>query len=60
VIESLASLTHRRNPIAGALGAALLELSLRQGWIQRMRQSRVVSITPKGSEAWKKLFETSI
>ena len=46
-------LTQRRPHIGGALGAALLEVYLARGWILRMRGSRAVSLTPKGSEAFR-------
>jgi DNA-binding transcriptional ArsR family regulator len=49
-------LTQRRPHLGGALGAALFELYVARGWILRARHSRVVSITPKGSEAFAKLF----
>lgn len=49
-------LTQRRPHIGGALGAALLEVYLARGWILRMRGSRAVSITPKGTEAFHRLF----
>src|SRR6478736_5958313 len=45
-------LTQRRPHIGGALGAALLEMYLARGWILRMRRSRAVGITPKGSEGF--------
>ena len=48
-------LTQRRPHIGGALGAALLEMYLARGWILRMRGSRAVSITPKGSQAFARL-----
>jgi hypothetical protein len=48
-------LTQRRPHIGGALGAALLEVYLARGWILRMRGSRAVSITPKGTQAFAKL-----
>lgn len=48
-------LTRRRPHIGGALGAALLDMYLARGWILRMRGSRAVSITPKGSQALAKL-----
>jgi DNA-binding transcriptional ArsR family regulator len=48
-------LTQRRYHLGGALGAALLTLYLKQGWIQRTQRSRVVSITPKGQQAFNKL-----
>ena len=49
-------LTQRRPHLGGALGAALLDLYLAKHWIQRARRSRVVSITPKGQEAFRRLF----
>ena len=49
-------LTQRRPHIGGALGAALLGLYVAQGWILRARRSRVVSITPKGQEAFRRVF----
>jgi DNA-binding transcriptional ArsR family regulator len=49
-------LTQRRYHLSGTLGAALLALYVKQGWIQRSQRSRVVSITPKGQEAFRKLY----
>lgn len=49
-------LTQRRYHLSGTLGAALLDLYVSQGWIQRTPRSRVVSITPKGQEVFKKLY----
>lgn len=49
-------LTQRRPHLGGALGAALLKVYVARGWILRARHSRVVSITPKGNEAFSKLF----
>jgi DNA-binding transcriptional ArsR family regulator len=48
-------LTQRRPHIGGALGAALLDMYLARGWILRMRGSRAVSITPKGSQAFARI-----
>ncbi len=48
-------LTQRRLHLGGTLGAALLDLYVKQGWIQRTARSRVVSITPKGHEGFRKL-----
>jgi hypothetical protein len=42
--------------LGGALGAALLEAFLARGWILRMPRSRAVNITPKGSDAFARLF----
>lgn len=49
-------LTQRRPHLGGALGAALLHLCVARGWILRTRRSRAVTITPKGNEAFAKLF----
>jgi len=49
-------LTQRRPHLGGALGDALLQLYVTRGWIQRQRRSRVVSITPKGNEAFRRWF----
>ncbi|OGA21437.1 MAG: hypothetical protein A3I02_11660 [Betaproteobacteria bacterium RIFCSPLOWO2_02_FULL_67_26] len=52
-------LTQRRPHIGGALGAALLDLYVARGWILRARRSRVVNITPKGLEAFRRTFGTN-
>ena len=52
-------LTQRRPHLAGALGAALLELYVERGWILRTPRSRVVSITPKGHAAFKRALDIS-
>jgi DNA-binding transcriptional ArsR family regulator len=49
-------LTQRRPHLGGALGAALLDLYISRGWILRARRSRAVNITPRGDEAFGKLF----
>lgn len=49
-------LTQRRPHLGGALGAALLDLYVTQGWILRSQRSRAVNITPKGSAAFRKVF----
>jgi hypothetical protein len=49
-------LTQRRPHLGGALGAALLDIYIARGWVLRTPRSRAVSITPKGSEAFGKLF----
>lgn len=49
-------LTQRRLHLAGSLGAALLDLYVKRRWIQRSPGSRIVSITPKGQEAFKTLI----
>ncbi len=49
-------LTQRRPHLGGALGAALLDLYVTQGWVLRSGRSRAVSITPKGSAAFSREF----
>jgi DNA-binding transcriptional ArsR family regulator len=49
-------LTQRRPHLGGALGDALLDAYVARGWVQRHRRSRVVSITPKGSENFRRFF----
>ena len=49
-------LTQRRVHVGGALGAALLNLYIARGWVLKNRRSRVVNITPKGNEAFAKMF----
>ncbi len=51
-------LTQRRPHLGGALGDALLDLYVARGWVQRQRRSRVVSITPKGDENFRRVFGT--
>jgi hypothetical protein len=52
-------LTQRRPHVGGALGAALLDLYVEGAWILRARRSRVVTITPKGQEAFRRAFGTN-
>ncbi|MEG2964660.1 MAG: transcriptional regulator, partial [Janthinobacterium sp.] len=40
--------SERRAHLGGALGAALLQLALRQGWAEREFDSRALRITPDG------------
>jgi DNA-binding transcriptional ArsR family regulator len=49
-------LTQRRPHLAGRLGAALLALYDREGWILRSPRSRTVSVTPKGRQAFRRHF----
>lgn len=49
-------LTQRRPHVGGALGAALLELYVKRGWILRARRSRVVTITPRGQDGFRRAF----
>ncbi|SNS70745.1 MULTISPECIES: ArsR/SmtB family transcription factor [Pseudomonas] len=46
-----------RSPhIGGALGAALLNLMLKQGWMSRHLDSRALTLTPKGAAKLSKTF----
>jgi len=49
-------LTQRRPHVGGALGAALLDLYVKRGWILRARRSRVVTITPSGQDGFRRAF----
>ena len=49
-------LTQRRPHLGGALGAALLKTYFERGWVLRIRRSRAVNITPKGTEGFRRLF----
>lgn len=42
--------SERRFHLGGALGAAILQLALRQGWAEREFDSRALRITPKGQQ----------
>ncbi len=46
----------RRNHLAGALGAALLDQFYRLKWARREKDSRVVLFTPEGAHTFDKLF----
>jgi hypothetical protein len=58
--RSCVDLTQRRPHLAGALGAALLDMCVREGWILRTPRSRVVSVTPKGRAAFKRKFDIAV
>lgn len=49
-------LTERRPHVAGALGAAFCARCFTQGWIARVKDSRAVSVTPKGAENFRKML----
>ncbi len=49
--------SERRDHLAGALGAALLQLALDRGWAKRERDSRAVSFTAAGLAAWNAIGE---
>lgn len=48
--------SERRNHLAGSLGQALLEYFLEHDWIRRQRDSRAVTVTPKGQEGFGEIF----
>jgi hypothetical protein len=49
-------LTQRRAHLGGALGDSLLDLYVAREWVQRRRNSRVISITPAGHQNFKRWF----
>jgi hypothetical protein len=49
-------LTQRRPHLGGALGDALLAGCVARRWAKRRRGSRVISITAKGNESFRRLF----
>ncbi len=48
--------SERRHHLAGRLGAALLTCSLERGWIARIPDSRAVTITDAGKQAFSTVF----
>ncbi len=48
--------SERRHHLAGALGAALLTRMIELGWARRAEDSRVVTFTPKGEQAFGRVF----
>lgn len=44
--------SERRDHLAGALGAALLQLAVERGWLKRQRDSRAVTFTAAGLSAF--------
>ena len=53
-------LTQRRPHLTGILGAALLDLYVREAWILRAPRSRVVNVTPKGALAFRRVLDVSV
>jgi hypothetical protein len=47
-----ADVTQGRPHLGGALGAALLDACIANGWVLRSRRSRIVSVTPQGHGAF--------
>ena len=52
--------SERRPHVAGAVGAALLDHALNQGWMQRMRDGRALAITPAGRRALADTFAITL
>jgi DNA-binding transcriptional ArsR family regulator len=52
--------SERRDHLAGALGAALLQLALDKGWLRRLQGSRAVHFNPSGLAAWRAIGEARI
>jgi DNA-binding transcriptional ArsR family regulator len=48
--------SERRPHIAGALGVGLAQRCFDLGWIERVRDSRAVAVTPKGAEGLRSVF----
>lgn len=48
--------SERRPHLAGAVGAALCDHSLQDGWIRRVKDSRAVTVTPKGRQIFRDAF----
>jgi DNA-binding transcriptional ArsR family regulator len=48
--------SERRPHLAGAIGAALAQRCFALGWIERLRDSRAVAITPHGRSRLRELF----
>jgi DNA-binding transcriptional ArsR family regulator len=49
--------SERRHHLAGAVGAAFLARIQQLGWARRVKQSRVVSFTPRGEAAFRAAIE---
>lgn len=52
--------SERRPHIAGALGASIAQRCFELGWVQRIRDSRAVAVTPKGAEGFKSQLGVNI
>lgn len=48
--------SERRPHMAGAVGAALLDMMLKRGWVNRQLDSRALNVTSKGKAALAKTF----
>ncbi len=52
--------TEREHHIAGALGAAILEMCLKKDWIRRKQNSREIIITPLGERKFKEELKVTL
>lgn len=52
--------TERRPHVAGAIGAALARRSQELGWIETLRDSRAVRVTPQGAEGFAETFGVAL
>ena len=52
--------TERRPHIGGAVGAALANRCFELGWVERVRDSRALNITPTGRRGFMEAFELSV
>ena len=52
--------SERRFHLAGAVGAALCAHCLAENWTRRERDTRVLTITPKGTEAFQRIFAIDV
>ena len=48
--------TERRPHVAGPVGTALAEVALQRGWVQRIRGTRAVRVTPSGRRQLRSVF----
>jgi DNA-binding transcriptional ArsR family regulator len=52
--------SERRHHLAGAVGAALLDMMLAEDWLRRMRQSRAIVVTAEGEKMLRQYFKLTI
>ena len=52
--------SERRLHLAGAVGAAIFDHSLAEGWVRRLDGTRAVQITPKGQQALRQTFGVAL
>lgn len=52
--------SERKHHIAGALGAAILQMMLKHDWMRKKKNSREIIITPKGKAELKNKLDLKI